>query len=123
SRQEDRMQAQANTELHPYNTKATAHSKPEQLQKNIKRKMDIRASEQKTEEQLLNAANKSPEILPDEQPAIVSQPAAPKEILINSEIIFEVVFQHLPDMEFKRSEQPVKFVVLSPVVYNETTLI
>jgi hypothetical protein len=123
SRQEDKMQAKANTELYPHNTKATAHSKPEQLQKNIKRKKDITASEQKTEEQLLNAANKSPEILPDKQPEILSRPAAPKEILINSEIIFEVVFQHLPDMEFKRSEQPVKFVVLSPVVYNETTLI
>ncbi len=123
SRQEDKMQAQANTQLYPHNTKATVRSKPEQVQKNIKRRIDITASEQKTEEQLLNATNKSTEILPDEQPEIVSQPAAPKEILINSEIIFEVAFQQLPDMEFKRSEQPVKFVVLSPVVYNETTLI
>ena len=123
SRQEEKMQAQANTQLYAHNTKATVHSNPEQVQKNIKRRIDITASEQKTEEQLLNATNKSTEILPDEQPEIVSQPAAPKEILINSEIIFEVAFQQLPDMEFKRSEQPVKFVVLSPVVYNETTLI
>src|SRR5690606_17322653 len=101
SRQEDKMQAQAKSQLYTRNAKAPVHSKPEHLQKNIKGEKNVPISEKKTEEQVLNAVNKNPETPADEQPGIVPQRVAAKEILINNEITFEVVFEHLPDMEFK----------------------
>jgi hypothetical protein len=50
-------------------------------------------------------------------------PEAPKEIFINDKIIFKVVFEHMPDMNYKRSEQPVKFIVSNPVKYQDVTII
>lgn len=51
------------------------------------------------------------------------QPITPKELTIYNEVLFEVVLEHLPDMDSRREHQPVKFVATNAVVYNGITLI
>ena len=121
-KQEHKTQARANSQSFSQNVEAPVDSKPEHTQKTIKAERGVLVLEKK-EEQVANPVNRTAETVPIEQPEIVSQPVALKETLISDEIAFEVVFEHLPDMELKRSEQPVRFVVTSPVVYNEITLI
>ncbi|MFT3948700.1 MAG: TIR domain-containing protein [Agriterribacter sp.] len=66
---------------------------------------------------------KQPVITPVKQPETPPQPALPKELFINTEILFEVVLERMPDMKSKRDFQPVTFVVTDPVVYKGITLI
>lgn len=106
----------------PAGTNTQAEIKTENTDKTIAGKKEPE-HEIKDQPPAPDSTVKQPVVTPVKQPETTPQPALPKELLINTEILFEVVFERLPDMSSKREHQPVTFVVTDPVVYKGITLI
>ncbi|MCC6289401.1 MAG: toll/interleukin-1 receptor domain-containing protein [Chitinophagaceae bacterium] len=107
----------------PANTNTLADTKTENVDKPSAEKKEKPEHEKKEQPPAPDSTTKQQVLTPVKQSETTPQPELPKEMLINTEILFEVVFERLPDMKFKREYQPVTFVVTSPVTYNGITII
>ncbi|PVD49469.1 hypothetical protein DC498_24950 [Terrimonas sp.] len=108
----------------PANTNTQTEKKPENTNITIAEKKTDPEHEKKDKLPVQDSTAKQQVVVtPAKQPEAPPQTELPKELFINTEILFEVVFEHLPDMKLKRDHQPVTFVVTDPVVYKGITLI
>ncbi|MBN8787997.1 MAG: hypothetical protein J0I84_12985, partial [Terrimonas sp.] len=108
----------------PANTITQVETKTTNTDKTIAEKKEEPKQEIKDQRPALDSTVKQQVVVtPVKQPETPPEPALPKELLINTEVLFEVVFERMPNMNEKREHQPVTFVVISPVIYNGITLI